>query len=287
LEIIQKSTAYLAGKGVESARLQSESILAHVLQLPRMQLYLDFQRELGEPTVALCRELVRRRGNREPLQHLLGSVSFCGLEIRVNPHALIPRPETEQLVELADVFLRALDTASPQVLDFGTGTGCIALAVASQCLTARICACDVSAEALNLARTNALSLRLHERITLFHGDGFSALPADTCFDLIVSNPPYIPGAEVETLQPEVSQHDPRLALDGGSDGLDFYRLLATRAAQYLHPQGRLMVEHGDGQSSAIAELLTGEKWIVEPSIADYSGRERFLIARLSDEKARI
>jgi release factor glutamine methyltransferase len=279
LEIIQKSTAFLTGKGVESPRLQSESILAHVLQLPRMQLYLNFQRELSEPEISSCRELVRRRGRREPLQHVLGSTSFCGLEIRVNRHALIPRPETEQLVALAESFLDRLDASAPTVLDLGTGTGCIAIALAAQVPSAVIVASDLSAEALNLARANAAAAGLQNRIPFLQGDGFQSLPTGTCFDLIVSNPPYIPSGEIGSLQPEVRDHDPRLALDGGPDGLAFYRMLASMAPGRLTPAGGLMVEFGDGQAGAINAILAGENWIVEPPVPDYSGRERFLIAR--------
>jgi len=281
LEIIQKSTTFLTGKGVESPRLQSESILARVLQLPRMGLYLNFQRELTESELTTCRELVRRRGRREPLQHLLGSTSFCGLEIQVNGHALIPRPETEQLVEHAETFLRSIKTPAPTVLDLGTGTGCIAITLASRFPGAEVTASDVSGEALNLARANAAALGLQDRISFLLGDGFQPWSAGACFDLIISNPPYIPSTEIGTLEPEVKDHDPRIALDGGSDGLDFYRMLATLGSGHLKPAGKLMVEFGDGQASAITGVLGGENWIVEPPLADYSGRERFLVARPS------
>ncbi len=287
LEIIQKSTEFLTRKGVESPRLQSETLLAHILGQPRMQLYLNFQRELSEVHVAACRDLVQRRGRREPLQHLVGSVSFCGLELRVDGRALIPRPETEQLVDHAVAFLRDLGTETPTVLDFGTGTGCIAVALAVRCPRARIWASDVSAEALELARLNALAHTAADRITFLLGDGLAGLPAGSCFDLIVSNPPYIPSAEIDQLQPEVREHDPRIALDGGGDGLNCYRLLAGEAAGLLAPGGALMVEHGDGQAVAINTLLQRENWIVEAPLSDYSGRERFLVARLGGSPVRL
>lgn len=276
------STDFLARKGVESARLQSESILAHLLQTSRMQLYLSLQRDLSEDQVTACRELVERRGNREPLQHLLGSVSFDGLEIRVSPHALIPRPETEQLVEQAEAILRALPDTIPTVLDWGTGTGCIAIALAVRYDAARITACDISPEALELARSNAELHKVLHRIDFRQGAGFDALSSGSRFDLIVSNPPYIPSGEIEMLEPEVKNHDPRTALNGGHDGLDFYRYLAVEAPSRLACRGGLIVEFGDGQATAISEILTCEKWIVGAPLPDYSGRERFLAAHLSD-----
>lgn len=281
LDIIRKSTNFLDAKGVESPRLQSESILAHVLGMPRMQLYLNFERELSEDQVSCCRSLVQRRGGREPLQHLLGTVSFCGLEIRVGRHALIPRPETEQLTEHAQVVVAQMASSIPTVLDFGTGTGCIAVTLAVRCPTVRVTATDLSHEALKLAKTNACAHNVMDRIEFLQGNGFAALPRDSQFDLIVSNPPYIPSAEIDTLQPEVRDFDPRTALDGGSDGLGFYRLMADQARTHLNPEGGLAVEFGEGQAKAITGILADENWIVEPPRSDYSGRERFLIARLS------
>ncbi len=269
LEAIQKSADFLAKKGVESPRLQIELLLAHLLKLPRMKLYLNFERTLTPAETDALRELVKRRGRREPLQHIIGTTSFCGLEIAVNRHALVPRPETELLAELGWEFLnqnsegrvprapdsmRKEDMASQgsalRVLDFGTGTGCIAIALAAKCPTAKITATDVSTDALALAKENAARHNVTERIEFLQGDGFAALterwgerprePGEDMtndgspgvsphqFDLIISNPPYIPSAEIATLQPEVRDFDPRGALDGGADGLDFYRLIAAR-----------------------------------------------------------
>jgi release factor glutamine methyltransferase len=306
LEVIQRSSDFLARKGVDSPRLQVELLLAHVLQMPRMKLYLNFERALTESELGTLRGLVKRRGEREPLQHIVGSTSFCGLEIAVNRDVLIPRPETELLAEEAWKFLLTVSEGkagpefpstrpsplngrgegeaarSPEVLDFGTGSGCLALAIAAKCPQARVQAIDVSEAALKLARENALRLALGERVLFHAGDGFNALPDSAGFDLIVSNPPYIPSAEIETLQQEVRDHDPRLALDGGADGLDFYRRLAAAAGPRLKPGGRLMLEHGDGQGGAVAELLTQHGWTVESVLKDYSGRGRILIARRGD-----
>ncbi len=276
LEVIQRSTDFLAKKGVESPRLQIELLLAHVLQLPRLKLYLNFERALTEAELETLRALVKRRGEREPLQHILGSTSFCGLEIEVNRHVLIPRPETELLAERAAGLLNGGE--APAVLDFGTGSGCLAIALAVKCPMARIHALDVSEEALNVARANAARHGASERIQFLQGDGLAALPGDARYDLIVSNPPYIPTAEIATLEPEVRDHDPRAALDGGTDGLEFYRRLAGGAPERLQPGGRMVWEIGDGQETALRELLAGQMWIVEAVERDYTGRPRILTA---------
>lgn len=311
LEAIQKCTEFLGKKEVESPRLQTELLLAHLLQLPRMKLYLNFDRELLAAETDALRELVKRRGLREPLQQIVGSTSFCGLEIAVSRHALIPRPETELLAELGWQFLlerrpparldgEALKPAVPAVgapsaLDFGTGTGCIAIALATKCPTAGITALEVSGEALALARQNAAANHVVDRIEFLLGDGLEWLNGDDSqagrprfsrsFDLIISNPPYIPSAEIATLEPEVRDYDPRAALDGGADGLDFYRALARQAKSLLKPDGRIMLEFGDGQAEAIKNLLEDEKWIVEAVKEDYSQRARYLIAKSASASA--
>ena len=304
LEAIQKSTEFLAKKGVESPRLQTELLLAHLLKLPRMKLYLNFERTLTPPETDTLRELVKRRGQHEPLQHITGSTSFCGFEIAVNRHVLIPRPETEMLAELGWNFLSTLNPQPSIVLDFGTGSGCIAIALAAKCPSAKIVATDVSPEALALAKDNAARNKVTERIEFLQSDGFAALDSEGRvprapsikdgdggsqssplrkmeFDLIISNPPYIPSAEIAALQPEVRDFDPRGALDGGIDGLDFYRRLAANAKPFLKPGGTIMLEFGDGQADAIQTIFETEKWIVEAVREDYSQRQRIFIASLN------
>lgn len=296
LEVIQKSAEFLTRKGVESPRLQTELLLAHVLKLPRMKLYLNFERQLTPAEADTLREMVKRRGQREPLQHLVGSTSFCGLEIAVNRHVLVPRPETELLAEAGWQFLgeqptansqqptanagkAGLETGAPAALDFGTGSGCIAIALAAKCPAARIVATDVSREAIALAEQNAARNGVGGKVQFSCGDGFTALPEGARFDLIISNPPYIPSAEIASLQPEVRDFDPRGALDGGADGLDFYRLLAAQAGSYLNRGGKLMLEFGDGQASALRKIFEAEMWIVEAVREDYTQRQRILIVR--------
>jgi release factor glutamine methyltransferase len=320
LEAIQKSADFLGKKGVESPRLQTELLLAHLLKLPRMKLYLNFERALTAAETDVLRELVKRRGKREPLQHIVGSTSFCGYEIAVNRHALVPRPETELLAEFGWQFLqgradaplpagrRAEDCAPYQAFDFGTGTGCIAITLAARCPTAKIVATDISADALALAKENAARNNVAERIEFLQGDGFAALeivgqasslsPSSFAalsgsnksetgwkpvlrFDLIISNPPYIPSAEIAALQPEVRDFDPRAALDGGEDGLDLYRKLAVEAKPFLKPDGKIMLEFGDGQAEAVKNIFETQKWIVEAVKEDYSQRARILVAKSS------
>jgi release factor glutamine methyltransferase len=284
LKVIQRSTDFLAKRGVDSPRLQVELLLAAVLGLPRLQLYLNFERPVGEPELSRLREMVRRRGQREPLQHILGTAHFCGLELAVNRHVLVPRPETEQLADLALAFLKSRPSRSqapPRVLDLGTGSGCLALWLARQCGDARVWAVDLSPEALGVARANAAAHGMTERIEFLEGDLFVAVPAGARFDLIVSNPPYIPSAEIDTLQPEVRDHDPRQALDGGADGLAFHRRIAAEAPGRLGQGGVLVVEFGDGQGGALRELFAGDHWKSGQVEKDLSGRERFFIATVA------
>jgi release factor glutamine methyltransferase len=285
LEAIQKSADFLGKKNVESPRLQVELLLAHLLKMPRMKLYLNFDRVLTPAETDALRELVKRRGRREPLQHIAGSTSFCGHEIAVSRHALIPRPETELLAEAGWTFLATFNLQPATILDFGTGTGCIAIALAAKCPTTKIIALDISPEALALAEENSIRNNVVERIEFLQGNGFAAISENSAFDLIISNPPYISSAEIETLQPEVRDFDPRAALDGGADGLDFYRMFASKAKPFLKPDGKVMLEFGDGQADAIRKIFENEKWIVEAVREDYSQRARILIVKSSSSSS--
>ena len=269
LEVIRRSAEFLGRKGVDSPRLQAELLLAHVLGLPRLKVYLEFERRLSEEQSVRMRELVKRRGEREPLQHIIGSTSFCGIEIAVTPDVLIPRPETEILTETAWEYLNRRG-GEPVVLDYGTGSGCIAIALAAHCPAAKIHAVDVSKSALEIARGNAAKFN----ITFHHGDGFPELPP---LNLLISNPPYIPSAEIAALQPEVSRFDPHLALDGGADGLNFYRRIASDALPRMAPDGCVMLEFGDGQEVAIQEIFA-RAWQIADIKKDFSGKPRILIA---------
>ncbi len=280
LEVIKKSSEFLAKKGVDSPRLQTELLLAHLLKLPRMKLYLNFERTLLPVELDALRALVMRRAQREPLQHIIGSTSFCGLEMVVNKHVLVPRPETELLAELGWQFLSTINTLPSTCLDFGTGSGCIAIAIAAKCPTARVVAVDVSADAVEVAKQNAAGNGVSDRIEFRCGDGFATLNGNDGFDLIVSNPPYIASEEIATLETEVREFDPRGALDGGADGLDFYRRLAAEAGAFLKPSGKIIIEFGDDQVKEISDIFAAKQWTVESVHQDYTKRERMLAARL-------
>ena len=283
-ETIRSGAERLAAGGVDSPRLECEWLLAHVLGVPRLRLVLEAGRVVTEGEARAFEGLVTSRATRRPLQHLVGSVSFCGLEFAVNPSVLIPRPETELLAERAWQFLLAPPmpwTRPPVVLDFGTGSGCLAVTLAVKCPAAVVQAVDISPDALAVARGNAARNSVDGRVCFHRGDGFAALPGDARFDLVVSNPPYIPSGEIADLQPEVRDHDPRLALDGGADGLDFYRRIAREASAWLRPDARVMLEFGDGQGAALRALFSGGPWRCEGIFSDDSGRERILIAAVA------
>lgn len=277
LEAIQKSAEYLERKGVDSPRLQAELLLAHIFNIPRLKLYLGFEQQLTQLQSDAFRNIVVQRGNRIPLQLLTGHTSFCGCPIYIYDGALIPRPETETLAEYAWQFLNTLQ-GETAFLELGAGTGCLSIAIAENAKQSHGIAIDISSTALNLARKNVEFNQLNRRLTLQEGDLFSSLAADQHFDLIVSNPPYIPSAEIDTLQPEVRDHDPRLALDGGADGLNFYRRIAAEAAAFLKPEGRLMLEFGDGQAPALRGIFENHGWKIISIIRDLTKRERVLIA---------
>lgn len=278
-QVLQRSTEFLARHGVESARLQAELMLAHLLRLPRLQLYLNFERQLTESELEAYRTMVKRRGSREPVQHILGVSWFCGLELEVNRHVLVPRPETELVAERACELLGKSAATCPMVLDFGTGSGCLAVVIACRLANAQVHATDISEPALAVARRNAARHGVADRIVFHLGDGLAALPPDLRFDLLVSNPPYIPTDQIATLQPEVRDHDPRIALDGGPDGLRFYRLLAAEAPARLKPGAAAVLELGDGQAPAVQELFGGAGWQIEAVEPDDAGQPRVLVAR--------
>ncbi len=276
-ECLNEGITRLAASGIPDARVDVEWLLEHVTAIRRLELPLNYSRELNEPEWSLYLELIQRRGRREPLQHILGSVNFLGHDIQVSKSALIPRPETERLAELAIERLRALDSDGPlRVLDFGTGTACLAIALVKALPDLAATALDISASALDLARTNLIANDVSERVELVESDGFTNLAAERQFDLVVSNPPYIPRADIRELQQEVKDFDPHLALDGGQDGLNFYRDLAAQGKRYIVPEGGLMLEFGDGQTEAIQAIFNQAGWAQGTSHHDLCDRSRFL-----------
>lgn len=272
LEVLRGAESYLSARGVENPRLNAEHLLAHTLGLKRMELYLQFDRPLGESERAPLRDLVKRRGAREPLQHLLGTVDFHRRIFASDRRALVPRPETEQLVELALEVLK--HQSAPAILDIGTGSGIIALTLALELPTSMVEASDLSPDALALAADNAARLAATERVHFHQADLLP--PGITKFDLIVANLPYIPAGEIETLAPEV-RHDPLSALDGGADGLDLIRRLIESAPDRLTAGGALLLEIGAGQSAAVEGLLASRKFRDISLRSDYQDIPRFAL----------
>ncbi|MEI6712460.1 MAG: peptide chain release factor N(5)-glutamine methyltransferase [Verrucomicrobiota bacterium] len=270
LEVLKSTTDYFAKAGVESPRLNIEHLLAHVLGKRRMDLYLEFDRPLGEKELQPLRDLVRRRAAGEPLQHLLGTVDFLGRIFRTDSRALIPRPETEQL---AARLLELHPTPPACVLDMGTGSGVLAITLAASWPNATVHAVDISADALALAKTNAESLSLQERVSFHQGN--LLLPESAPFQLLVANLPYIPTGDIPGLSREV-QRDPVLALDGGNDGADLIRTLILSARPRL--QGLLALEIGHDQSAFLSGFLANAGYRDIRSEPDYQGRNRFLFA---------
>ena len=248
LKVLDWTKDFLASRGVDNARLEAEWLLCAATGLDRVGLYLNFEKPLNNEELGRYRDMVARRGRREPLQHILGTQEFCGLEFEVTTDVLIPRHDTETLVQKA---LEMVPHAH-NVLDIGTGSGCIAVSMGTLLPDARVTAIDISPAALLVAGRNAA--RHGVEVELLQGSLFEPV-AGRVFDLIVSNPPYIPRQEIETLQAEVKDYDPRLALDGGLDGLDFYRTLIPSAPEYLVSGGLLIVEIGAGQDSDVAAMF--------------------------------
>ena len=274
----------MAKKGVESPRLNAELLLAEVLKIPRMRLYLDFERMLTDPETDNLRTLVVRRSQREPLQHILGRANFCGLDFKVSRDVLVPRAETELLAERAWEFLNKLD-GPVRVFDYGTGSGCLAVTIAVKSPQAQILAADISGAALDIARQNAAAHGVADRIRFVMGDALALIQPET--HLLVGNPPYIPTHEIEGLEPEVRRYDPSLALDGGPEGLNHYRRIATAAAGSLTTGGKLMLEFGDGQGDPIRRIFQEQNWIVEALTDDYNRQPRIIVAAPRREQAEL
>jgi release factor glutamine methyltransferase len=268
-EALAGSTDYLARRGIERARFESELILAHALELSRVQIYMDLDRRLSLEERERSRALVERRGRREPLAYVLGRWGFRRLTLKTDARALVPRPETEILVERALALIEGLE--APRILDAGTGSGAIALALADEHPGARVVAFDTSSDALALARENAQACGLE--IELRRGDIRDSIEGE--FDLVVSNPPYVLPEEIEALEPEVRDWEPREALVG----VGVPEALAERARGLLVPGGWLAVELGEGQQSTYAALLGDLGFEAVTITPDLPGRERVVEAR--------
>ena len=272
-EVLRRSTQYLEDRGSPTARLDAELLLAHGLGVSRIELYTGHDRPMTESELEVCRELVRRRGDREPVAYIVGTRGFRHLDLKVDSCVLVPRPETELVVDRCLELLRGVE--QPAVLDVGTGSGAIALAIASELPAARVTATDISPAALDVAWANAVALGL--AVEVRRGDLLDGLD-DRRFDLIVSNPPYVSEQEIEDLEPEVAVHEPRLATVAG-DGLDAYRRLLPDAREHLAEGGWLVLECGAGQAAWLSGEL-GRLGYGSIDIArDLAGTERVVSAR--------
>lgn len=270
-EIKDRTETFFKEKGVPNAKLDADILIAHSLGLKRLDLYLDLDRPLTEAQLSELRPLVKRRASREPLQYILGTVEFCDLQLKVDKRALIPRPETEELVEL----IVEKQAAAPQtILDLGTGTGALALALAHRYPEAQVTAVDFSEEALALAAENVERLGYGERVILKNGSWFEPLAEGERFDLIVSNPPYLTEEEMTTAEPEVVTFEPNSALVSGADGLEDLRKILTGVSAHLNDDGLLAMETGIAQHEAL-ENLAKSAGLQGESVADMSGRPRF------------
>jgi release factor glutamine methyltransferase len=273
LQVLQSSTEYLKKHKIENPRLNAEHLLAHVLGRKRIELYLDFERKLTETELGPLRELVKRRSEGEPLQHLLGTVEFCGLTFLCDKRAMVPRPETEQLVELVE---SKIENRESRIVDVGTGSGVIALSLAAKFPEAKILAVDVSDDALALAQENAARLNLGSRVRFLKSRLLENV--EGVFDLIVANLPYISTQERHTLSREVL-HDPEVALFAGTEGDELVRDLIAEAPSRLGPGGMLALEIGLGQRDAFLSALAEKNYRDICSKNDYNGVTRFLFAR--------
>jgi release factor glutamine methyltransferase len=273
-EVLRLSTGYLEEHGSPTPRLDAELLIGHALGLERIRLYTSFDRPLSEPELAAIRALLERRGRREPVAYVLGRWGFHGLDLAVDARVLVPRPETEVLVERCLALLEG--RAAPAVLDVGTGSGAIALALKAARPDAAVTACDVSADALEVAAANAAALGVE--VELVESDLLAGV-AGRRFDLIASNPPYVADAEIDGLEPEVARFEPRRALAAGPDGLAVLRRLAGAAAGSLAAGGWLVCECGAGQAGAVAELLLAAGAGETATEPDLAGIDRVVAGR--------
>jgi release factor glutamine methyltransferase len=275
LEVLQSTTGYFQKRNIESPRLNAEHLLAHVLGRKRIDLYLEFERRLPESELTPLRELVKRRGSGEPLQHLLGTVEFCGRSFRCDKRALVPRPETEQLVEILISRFKS-EIAYSRIADIGTGSGVIALTLAAEFPKAEIVGADISEDALMLARENAERLGLVDCVRFLRSNLLESVQPD--FGVIVANLPYVSTEDRQNLSREVL-YDPEVALFAGARGDELVLQLIAQTPSWLRPGGMLAMEIGIGQSETLVAVLAEKNYRDIWTEKDYSGVIRFLFAR--------
>ena len=280
IEAVKMSEGYLEKHGVESARLSAEHLLAKALGCTRLDLYLRFEETLGEPVLVEYRGDLKKRASRVPLQYILGEVDFLNLTLKIEEDVFIPRPETELLVEFAAELMGKREAV--RFIEFGTGSGAISGALASTGPGWSGIAFDISPAAAALAAANIEAIGVADRVEVLVSDGFGEFAGEGAFDLVISNPPYIPAGDIEGLQKEVSSWESHTALDGGRDGLDFYPIIAAEARRLLKPGGAVAVEIGHGQGEAVQEILKAAGFTGVEMRKDYNGLERMVAGRRGD-----
>jgi release factor glutamine methyltransferase len=271
-DVVRWATDDFRTRGIENPRLDAEVLLCHALGTTRVQLIVDSRRPLEGDELAAFRELVKRRRRREPVAYLLGSREFYGRSFRVDKRVLVPRPDTEILVQVALERTEAC-SLSTRALDLCTGSGCVAITLGRERPTARVLGTDISPDALAVARENQLRLGAYN-VAFLQGDLFGALDGAGPFDVITANPPYISLADMASLPPDVRDFEPRLALEGGADGLDYYRRIVRDAPAHLAPKGCLVVEVGAGEAPDVASLFEKAGFHAVEIRRDYGQIER-------------
>jgi release factor glutamine methyltransferase len=276
LEILNRTKAFFEKKGIPDARLDAEYIISHGLQMKsRMDIYLNFEKPLTDAELDVLRQMVARRASREPLQHIIGDTSFRGFIIKCDKRALIPRPETEMLVDMAKERLKGIE--APYIVEVGTGTAAISIACAKEIAGAKVLATDISEDALSLARENAEANALGEALTFAQGDLLDAVTDDVKIDCLIANLPYIPDGEKGKLQPEVDKFDPALALYGGPDGLSLVRKLLQQTEGKLNENAPILLEIGSEQAEVLKNEAANYPWLEFTGIhKDYCGNIRFV-----------
>jgi len=272
LEVLHLSTDYLKQKGIQNSRRQAEELLGEVLGIGRMQLYLDFERPLSDQELERCREWLKRRGQGEPLSYIRGSVEFLGCCIKINRDVLIPRQETEILVSKVVEELSKRDLENKVLWDICCGSGCIGIALKKHFPKLQVSLSDISPAALAVAKENAEANSVN--VECLHGDLLEPFKGRLA-DYIISNPPYVAEEEIATLEIEVRDYEPKIALSGGVSGLDFYRRLSKDLPKALKQGGMAWLEIGDGQGTALLEMFRDSPWKSAKVERDWSGRERF------------
>ena len=278
LESLTLSTDFLEKKGIESPRLNAELLLAEILECKRLDLYLKFDQPLKENEVDKYREWISRRGKFEPLQYITGKVEFYGLQFKVTRDVLIPRPETEILVEEIIKFCKG--KTGLKILDIGTGSGNIPISLAKNLNGVQITTIDVSADAIEVAKENAVLNGIESEIKFLVSDLNHFNTEAGLFDIVVSNPPYISAEEYPTLQKEITEYEPAIALTDSNDGLDYYRAIAKKSKSLLKSGGNIFLEIGQGQKEDVEKILSGNNFINIQFIKDYQQIDRIVYGEL-------